>query len=120
MSTKCYMIVLVGQGDTFVKFVNKETWDWISNLNTNPPQFQIDEYIKNELDAHEVLKTPLNETREYAISELMAMKSGSTMNDRALFAQPDHGCVFYSLKEAMSFAKDEDIDVLDTFEGYIY
>jgi len=111
--TECYMLVLQGMGDTEVKLVNKETWDWINNLDVDPPQKQIDHFIENEY-CHE------RPTKEEAIENLRSLNSSTTLNDRALKAHEDYGYPFFHIKEALDFVSSNCYEIVDTFEGGIY
>ena len=106
------MIVLQGQGDTQVCYVNKDTWDYILNGGTIP-ETQIQQYMKEN-----------SVTKEQAIEEMEP--SGDHDNDRALGVCGDYGPgelgsnTFFDMTVAMKFARDNDIEVIASYSGYIY
>lgn len=112
MSTKVYMVVLQGGGDTQVSYINKETWDWINNEAVKAPQVQVEKVFS---DTHCTY-----ETTEEVERDLNQWRGSSPDNDRALSARPDHGEMFFDVKSAMKYARDNDLEVTDSFEGYIY
>lgn len=111
MTKKCYLILLAGQGDTDIKIVNKDTWDWIMGDGEVPPH-QVEAFIKS---CHENESEVITEeaAREYLNS------SGSCDNDKALKCKADFE-EFTSMKSAMQYIYKHDLEVVDEYEGYIY
>lgn len=111
---KCYLILLAGQGDTDIKIVNKDTWDWIMGDGEVPPH-QVEAYIKScrKHGSQVVL------TEEAARQYLEFANSGSCDNDKALVCEPDFSG-FTSMKSAMQYIYKHDLEVVDEFEGCIY
>jgi hypothetical protein len=106
----CYMIMLSGQGDNEIKLVNKETWDWINTQNINPPDSQVEKYIKEYQHG--------NPRIDEIIKQMNGCKN-SWSNDRALSASSDYGETFYDMTEAIDFIGDN-YKVIETYTGYIY
>ncbi len=108
---KAYMVMLRGDSDIQIHFVNKDTYDWILNGGT-PSEAQIQMYMKH---------TEL--TREETLEELNDCDGD---NDRALAVNGDYGPgqynsnSFFDITKAMKFARDNDIEVVESYEGYIY
>ena len=112
MATHFYLVNLSGQGDTFYTLVDQETWDWINGpwpLGNERSGIDptIPASIKDRLDGEGYI------TR------------GSWQNDRAL--QAPHAIfngveikTFYSVKDLYAFMKDNDIEIVEEYEGYIY
>lgn len=94
---KYYMLVLIGNSDTAIKFVNKETWDWITDTTgeVKLPQSQSDAPITYP------------DIKAWSI-------------DKALSAQPDIGETFCTLKEAIGFIKENNLEIVDEYVGSFY
>lgn len=102
-----YLLVMSGQGDTYVKLVDKETWEWIGDPFKPCPDAVLKGYQeRNETDDKPNITT------------------GSAVNDAALQVAPamvdGEETMFYGVKECMDFCKEHDIDIVDEWEGYIY
>jgi len=135
---KLYMLTMSGQGDIEIKFIEKDSWDWIKALHKDwkaiPPASVIEKKIyETEHDGFTVIDDGLEEfitefkstgtikpqdtphMRSYGI---FYTTSGSGANDAALMCP----CVYmaFSMKEALDYIKKENVDVQDTFEGAIY
>lgn len=94
-----YLITLTGQGDTNIVIVNKDEWDFINDAKPLPYK------IKKEL-------------KEW-YQDCLENVGGSTDNDRALFMT----CVkkiYHNIKDAMEYIKENDIEIVDGFNGCIY
>lgn len=113
MATKCYMVILQGPGDTIISYINKDTWDWINNEKVAPPKAQVDGRIAPDTGVEDM-------TKEEAIEELSRWEGSSPDNDRALVLSPDYGERFLDHKDAMKYARDNDLEVVDSFEGFVY
>ena len=107
------MLVLTGQGDTYIKIVNKKTWDWIFSpppvmkkhigIDTGIPQNQIEARKKDKL------------------SEVFTVTSGSYENDRAMGAYSDDGFdTYYKIKDALKALEKKNIKIKDEWHGHIY
>lgn len=117
-----YMIILQGQGDTNVAIVDQQAWDWINNPHNNPvPDILIKEVIKkpNDYGLEDIDEKTPREEIESAIRENQITR-GSPNNDAALNMMFCADPVFYRMKEALDYVKKNDIEIIDTFEGYIY
>lgn len=108
---KLYLLTLTGMGDTDIRFVDKPTWDWIQNIQVNqsaPPA--VVELAKKQFD---------DEEWEPNITE------GTPENDAALQApavelKKGQYAQFFDMRSAMKFIRDNNIDIVDEFEGGIY
>lgn len=106
--TKMFLISLSGQGDVDLKLVTKEVWDWIltpfngksSGYSEVVPKEVQDEMIKHNGSVDEVF-----------------VSIGSYENDRALQAP---GISFWGHKELIEYVKNNNIEIVEEFEGYIY
>lgn len=106
--TKMFLISLSGQGDVDLKLVTQEVWDWIltpfngkgSSYSEVAPKEVQDEMIKHNGKVYDVSVT-----------------IGSYENDRALQAP---GISFWGHKELIEYVKNNNIEIVEEFEGYIY
>jgi hypothetical protein len=107
-----YLVVLEGGGDIQVTLVNKAVWDWIdlpfdsleSGYYEAVPQAVLDEARRHDSES-------------YFKDGTMRVTVGSYDNDRALFAP---GRRFDEVDEAHEYAKANNVDIVDTYEGCIY
>jgi hypothetical protein len=118
-----YMLTMSGQGDTHVVFVDKDIWDWIGRVHdkriAKGPVIlptSVEEKFKKKAEL---------EGQEY---EPPYLSTGSPTNDAAL-AAPGHfygtesnpsEAAFCNVKEAMAFVREHNVEIVDTWEGYIY
>ncbi len=112
---KLYMLTLAGQGDLHIKFIEKETWDWMWAVERDraqpmPPVVAI---------AYQKQIGIFNE------GELPSITPGSAVNDAALQCPvavygSGQEADFFDMKEALAFIKNHNVEVVDTFEGCIY
>ena len=103
-----FIIVLTGQGDTDIKVVNQETWEWI---------------IKDT-------EFPLGENSIYEIppgmEETAFITIGSSYNDKALAVQTnvpgyeDNDDEYFDLADIFRMVSEQGDKVVDQFHGYIY
>jgi hypothetical protein len=112
---KLYCTTCEGQGDTEIKLVDEATWKWIQGEGP-VPQTTIDKAKEND-------ENP---------SDWEFGWSGSSQNDKVLWAKevelevPGHpespkvSCFFTSTKDFVNFCREWDIEILESFEGYIY
>ena len=131
---KLYMLTLSGQGDTEIKFIEQDSWDWIEALHSNwkaepPPSViekKIAEFKRDEMDEGREQIEEFEKTGKITVHKtaycydygIFHTTSGSGANDAALMCP----CVYmaFSMKEALDYIKEENVDVQDTFEGAIY
>ena len=111
MSKKMYLINLSGGGDTTKSLVTEDVWNWInSGYNSDKSSYYEDlsEPIKEQMKLH----------NKYApnCSSIM-VTIGSYDNDRAIQAP---GIEFSSTKELMKYIKENDIEIVEEYEGCIY
>lgn len=112
---KLYMLTLAGQGDVHIKFIEKETWDWMwaveSNIDAPMPE--------------DVLKAYQTQIGVDNDGELPNITRGSAVNDAALqcpvavYGVKDEA-TFFDMKDALDFITAHNVEVIDTFEGCIY
>ena len=110
---KLYMLTLSGQGDTCIKFVEQDVWEWMGAV-------QADLFAQPN-------EAVLKKLRRYHDEPdfVPNITSGSAYNDAALQAPPalyqgSKEAYFFDMKSAVDFIKENNVEVLDTFEGYIY
>lgn len=115
---KVYCIDLEGQGDKEIKLVSKEVFDWINSSNLGRPE--------NCEDSGWIDQTAPQEVKDYQAKNdgKVYITIGSWGNDRALLANPlvinGIEAAFWNTKELVDFCKNQDCDIEDSFEGYIY
>lgn len=108
---KFYLITLSGGGDTEKKLVNQEVWDWIFSS-----------YESKKSSYYEALPVEiLNEIKKHKFfndgeKEIMVTR-GSYENDRALHAP---GVSFESTKQVMNYLKENNLEISEEYDGYIY
>lgn len=103
------IIVLIGHGnDVDVKLVSVDTMEWIRNEQALVPQMQIN--------------TQDDSVRAGFIESAQDWEGSSPDNDRALNANSEYGVPgsLDSVIEALNFAKKNNLNIYDSFEGYIY
>lgn len=106
-----YLLTMSGQGDTDIKIVDKETWDWIFSDFTgdgedpNVPQSQIK--LRSE---------------QYDDEDIVSITSGSYENDRALqcCSVKPYKYSYDSARQALSAVKKNGDKIVDEWTGYIY
>ena len=106
--TKMFLISLSGQGDTDLKLVTQEVWDWVltpfngkgSGYTETVPKAVQEEMMKHNGEVYEVNVT-----------------IGSYENDRALQAP---GVSFRTHKELIEYVKKNSVEIVEEFDGYIY
>jgi hypothetical protein len=110
-----YVLHLSGQGDTYIKLVDQETWDWIFNP-WNPPDPAASSYDDSTVPPA-VLKRMKDMGDEFVLPNITR---GSYENDRALQVAGVFGETFFDLADAMHYIKKHDLNVLASWEGCIY
>jgi hypothetical protein len=111
MSEKLYLIVLNGGGDTDIKLVNKDVWDWINSPYTDDVEKVPDAVVVLDPDQFSAENTREDEDGYCCVCP------SSYDNDRAMGAP---GLSFWSMKEAMQYIRKHDIEIIDEYEGYLY
>lgn len=109
MSKKMYLINLSGGGDTTKSLVTEDVWNWInSDYNSDKSSYYEDlsEPIKEQMRLH----------KNDNCSSIM-VTIGSYDNDRAIQAP---GIEFRSTKELIKYLKENDIEIVEEYEGCIY
>ena len=108
--TKLYVVSLEGQGDHDIRLVTKEVFDWI-NSPAEFPQGQTGMVDPN------IPQSVLDDLED---GEEVTIYINSYENDRALWCHETS--VFYSsdLKSLFDYVRDNDIEVMGSYEGYIY
>ena len=110
-----YLIVLAGQGDTDVRVVDKETFEWVTSK--NPGQPGAHPPINNQWIDTLVPDSQLAKRN----GEPVRLTTGSWWNDRMLAAEcfaPYDG--YASLRDALKAVKANGDEIEDTVEGMIY
>lgn len=108
MKKSVYLVNLVGQGDQFITLVTEDVWNWI-------------------LSPYESTKSGYNETLPEAVKKEMLIhhkkaedvfvSRGSYENDRAIQAP---GYSFDTIKEAMTYIRDNNLVLEEEFSGCLY
>ena len=122
------MSVCEGQGDIEIKLFNKGTWDYI---NSDYPVFKKGEYSADETppahcqqriwDECFVNESPLMYDGVNCPADVtINVTSGSGNNDRVICLQSDFGDTFFSVMEAMEYARDNDLEIIEEYQGCIY
>lgn len=124
-----YLISLSGQGDTSLKLVDQETFEWV-----------VSDYLgfRNDPDSRFDKTCPLNvrkkvwenlsqfDKRDFESFESFypEIYDGSEYNDRALFAPAlTIDGMNLSFSDALSYSKyitSNNVNILDEYSGYIY
>jgi len=120
MPTQVYLIDLSGQGDRWLRLVDKETFDWVCEGGDVPRSIAEKVFEGNKQYAP-------NDTLEDVIEALEGFEGSSPDNDRALALPETAPGVLYddfggSIKELNKFMKDNDMEIADDgeFVGGIY
>lgn len=109
-----YLINLQGQGDTYLCLVDKEVMDWVFSSSEEIPDFMKDEFIKFQMGygiSEEKVKEELLDIQEH--------DSFRDDNDKALFVTSAYES-FYTVQELVDFCKENDINIVEEYQGYIY
>lgn len=129
MNNKVYLVVLSGGGDTYIKIVDEETWNWITSDDMGQAPADEDESSWEDqiVPPSQIAKMKANHekyTKKWGVNDQfypLQITSGSWENDRALAAMPADGYDNYdSFKEAMTAIKDNGDIFEDEYEGYFY
>lgn len=121
-----YKIYLEGGGDIEIKFVDKEVWDWINNPDSGNRLNEGDsEYSWEDQTCPPNVKAAIWQFFGEESNFQIDVTSGSWENDRALLAPPItiHGRQLYFFSETEIDFTDEEwknINIVDTYHGYIY
>ena len=117
---KRYLIILSGQGDTIIKVVNQETWEYIFSpapkfvlygaKETLPAGVAADDDFDDD-DDDEPTPTPNP-------NPTISVTSGSYENDRALLVKGEQS--FYSLSDYTKWVKKSKAKIADEYHGLIY
>ena len=116
---KVYVLILQGGGDTEIKAVDQETWDWIHGPSGQPKDNRTgweDPFVPK---SQEVLQ---RKDENWPVN----LTSGSYTNDRALYAYsiPAYESVIDNSHKAITklnaFALKRGDEIAETWEGYIY
>jgi len=121
-----YLLILLGGGDVIVSCVDKETWDWIHSDPCRPsdnPVIWEDPNVPDTLQTR-ILKEQNEGLPESSHESGISISSGSWQNDRAIMAPPivlnGETLQFGSVSEAFLKVKKLKINLLNSYEGYIY
>ncbi len=109
---KLYLVALDGGGDLQVTLVTQAVWDWI-DLPFGSPDSSYCEAVPPAV----LEEAKRHGTESYFKDGTMRITVGSYDNDRALFAP---GRQFDDVEDAHEYAKENKVDIVDTYEGFIY
>jgi len=113
-----YLIVLTGQGDTYVKPVDKETFDWVTSADEGRPKGQEND---SGWDDQLVPESQKQKLKALTGSAVVQVTSGSFDNDRALAARAaGQYDIYCTLTDAFKAIKQHGDEVVDEYQGYIY
>ena len=124
--TGVYLIHLEGGGDTFLKVVDKETFDWVTSDDLGQPEgtskdegiITVHMWEDQLIPASQIAKIKEEEGDDY---DPIQITSGSYDNDRALAARPADGYdTYYTVREVMQAIKANNGELIDEYSGYIY
>jgi len=105
-----YLIHLSGQGDAEIFLVNKPVWNWVINGEEFPPGFEKD---YNKINFPEKL------SEEYVSMELENDRASLLYCCSVEYADK-HYISFDCIKDLIDYCAKLNINIVDTFEGYIY
>jgi hypothetical protein len=105
---------MTGQGDTYIKIVDKETWDWIFSP-WAPPTLNCSNYNDNTCPNAVLVRMRKDDPDADAF-----ITRGTWENDRALLVQPVYGDLFFSVSDAMNYAMKHKFNIVESWEGCIY
>lgn len=115
---KVYLITLTGQGDTDVRVVDQETWDWVTS---NDPGQAHGEAGKSGWVDTLVPASQIKKQKADKYGSKVHLTSGSWQNDRMMAAYPADGYENYdALRDALKAVKAKGDEIEDTVEGDIY
>ena len=105
-----YLVAMSGQGDSIFFLVNGETWAWVQERAAPIPDAQLKALIERD-GASDIAE---------AIECLRRLKGSSPKNDRALLAAPDMGDSCDNIADMIRFIRENNVEILDAFQGVIY
>lgn len=118
---KLNMIILTGQGDTDVMLVNDEIFDWVQSdypleeghgHDPNVPKAVFESMVEAEKGWRPEGQADPNPTVSIGLR--------SFVNDRALHIGDAAEAQFFDMTEAMRYIRENDIEIVRDWEGYIY
>lgn len=129
MDKNIYLLTLTGQGDTEIKIVDKETFDWIfispfgdswvgNNEDRSCPLFIRERKYTLYYDE---LKNDYSSVDEF----YPELAYSSYENDKAIWApgligEKGEELYFFSTKEAYEYIYKNKLNIVDEYTGYIY
>ncbi len=112
-----YLLVLTGQGDTEIRVVDQETWDWIFGPSGQP------EGESGWEDPHVPAYQRRKSREEEGEENDFYLTSGSWQNDRALHAYSSERYdaeTFDGIKDVLKVIKKKGDTIAEEFHGCIY
>ena len=117
---KLYMITLIGQGDTEIALVDEESWNWLNNPK-DASKFPLELASKLMGIDNGYSTPPYNGVQEYISEKISEIQtSGSPDNDAALFIVAGCDQIFYNTMGAISYVRENNIEIMGSYEGCIY
>lgn len=118
-----YLITLTGQGDTHFIVIDKDVWDWMhSNKDWQVPEHIRQKYF--EIDSK--YGTPQREMEECVMDTEDMLRYdiengliSNLENDKALFLESCYN-ISNSVRELIDYVRENDIEIVGEWEGYIY
>ena len=119
-NNKFYLVQRSGQGDLWSTIIGKEQWDWmiddarkkpIPNVVLKSLEGDIKDSIKKGF-----MKGSADDLMAKRIKEMEAENA-----DRCQYITADAGDdPFFRVKELLAFIRKNDIEIVDTYDGYLY
>ncbi|WP_434716213.1 hypothetical protein [Paraburkholderia sp. A3RO-2L] len=107
-----HLLVLSGGGDTDVRLVTQAVWEWIfTGFKSEKSAYyeEVPAEVLAEAERHQMLDS-FKDGKLY-------VTCGSYENDRALAAP---GIQFRDVANVIAYAKTNEVNLGETFDGYIY
>ncbi|MGX1266718.1 hypothetical protein RKD55_004662 [Rossellomorea marisflavi] len=127
---QAYVITLIGQGDTDVKIVDQETYEWIVSADLGRKGNESGWQDKTcPLTVRKAVwdEMSLREQKHYGqMSNFYPdITIGSPNNDRALFVcalkdKSGKELSFWDIEAYTTYIAKHNVEILDSYEGYIY
>lgn len=119
---KAYLVVLTGQGDTDIKLCTKEVFDWITGDKTTGKPENKNSWIDQDvpqcvLDSME--NDPCCEEDIYVCDNTLSNDRALNVGEAVITVNGEQAS-FYGIYEAIKFIRENDIEIVDVYEGYVY
>ena len=124
MNKPAYLLILTGQGDTEIKVVDEETYNWIVSTELGKSEQDKGKLYWNDISCPPEVRKAIIETEEEGEGFSISIGINSYSNDRALFAP----CIkvngnemrFSTVVDVYNWAVRNGYTIIDEYQGYIY